>query len=226
MNQRLLYNILWHKPFDKCHLLHWMQYLCWEDKTHPSSAVYLAEMMLLCVICSVQKENLSLCAHSVAGFSFLAVGSVWASPRHALFLTSHAFCQMICPYLLHLITFSAVCKTVCAASQDAKDAHSFTQPYVCLSPIAPSICSGSDACPYVSACDSAWLCVYVCTWHYVYLYIFSFTEEYNTSIQEKLPLIIGSAAAGLVFLIAVVVIIIVCNRWVSPVTVFRKPLPV
>jgi len=38
------------------------------------------------------------------------------------------------------------------------------------------------------------------------------TEEYNTSIQEKLPLIIGSAAAGLVFLIAVVVIIIVCNR--------------
>eukprot|EP00064_Thunnus_orientalis_P006920 superscaffoldBa00000744_g6939 len=37
-------------------------------------------------------------------------------------------------------------------------------------------------------------------------------EEYNTSIQEKLPLIIGSAAAGLVFLIAVVVIIIVCNR--------------
>ncbi|KAI4878334.1 hypothetical protein NFI96_010155 [Prochilodus magdalenae] len=37
-------------------------------------------------------------------------------------------------------------------------------------------------------------------------------EEYNTSIQEKLPLIIGSAAAGVVFLIALVVIIIVCNR--------------
>ncbi|KAL0978490.1 hypothetical protein UPYG_G00171140 [Umbra pygmaea] len=37
-------------------------------------------------------------------------------------------------------------------------------------------------------------------------------EEYNASIQEKLPLIIGSAAACLVFLIAVVVIIIVCNR--------------
>ncbi|CAL8341007.1 unnamed protein product [Merluccius merluccius] len=37
-------------------------------------------------------------------------------------------------------------------------------------------------------------------------------EEYNTSIQEKLPLIIGSAVAGLVFLIAVVVLIIVCNR--------------
>lgn len=36
--------------------------------------------------------------------------------------------------------------------------------------------------------------------------------EYQTSIQEKLPLIIGSSAAGLVFLIAVVVIIIVCNR--------------
>uniref|UniRef100_A0A8C9SII8 receptor protein-tyrosine kinase n=1 Tax=Scleropages formosus TaxID=113540 RepID=A0A8C9SII8_SCLFO len=35
-------------------------------------------------------------------------------------------------------------------------------------------------------------------------------EEYNASMQEKLPLIIGSAAAGLVFLIAVVVIVIVC----------------
>lgn len=39
--------------------------------------------------------------------------------------------------------------------------------------------------------------------------------EYQTSIQEKLPLIIGSSAAGLVFLIAVVVIAIVCNRWVG-----------
>lgn len=36
--------------------------------------------------------------------------------------------------------------------------------------------------------------------------------EYQTSVQEKLPLIIGSSAAGLVFLIAVVVIGIVCNR--------------
>uniref|UniRef100_A0AAY4ERP6 receptor protein-tyrosine kinase n=1 Tax=Denticeps clupeoides TaxID=299321 RepID=A0AAY4ERP6_9TELE len=43
------------------------------------------------------------------------------------------------------------------------------------------------------------------------MYFQTMTEaEYNTSIQEKLPLIIGSAAAGLVFLIAVVVIIIVC----------------
>uniref|UniRef100_A0AAY4ERN5 receptor protein-tyrosine kinase n=1 Tax=Denticeps clupeoides TaxID=299321 RepID=A0AAY4ERN5_9TELE len=45
------------------------------------------------------------------------------------------------------------------------------------------------------------------------MYFQTMTEaEYNTSIQEKLPLIIGSAAAGLVFLIAVVVIIIVCSR--------------
>lgn len=44
------------------------------------------------------------------------------------------------------------------------------------------------------------------------VYVCVFIEEYNTSIQEKLPLIIGSAAAGLVFLIALVVIIIVCNR--------------
>ncbi|CAM2104333.1 unnamed protein product [Caretta caretta] len=45
------------------------------------------------------------------------------------------------------------------------------------------------------------------------MYFQTMTEaEYQTSIQEKLPLIIGSSAAGLVFLIAVVVIIIVCNR--------------
>uniref|UniRef100_A0A674B2R6 receptor protein-tyrosine kinase n=1 Tax=Salmo trutta TaxID=8032 RepID=A0A674B2R6_SALTR len=37
-------------------------------------------------------------------------------------------------------------------------------------------------------------------------------EEYKSSFQEKLPLIIGSAAAGVVFIIAVVVLVIVCNR--------------
>ncbi|XP_071331283.1 ephrin type-B receptor 2 isoform X2 [Trachinotus anak] len=37
-------------------------------------------------------------------------------------------------------------------------------------------------------------------------------EEYNSSIQEKLPLIIGSAAAGVVFIIAITVVIIVCRR--------------
>ncbi|XP_010795164.1 ephrin type-B receptor 2-like, partial [Notothenia coriiceps] len=36
-------------------------------------------------------------------------------------------------------------------------------------------------------------------------------EEYNTSIQEKLPLIIGSAAAGVIFIIAITVFIIVCR---------------
>lgn len=40
-------------------------------------------------------------------------------------------------------------------------------------------------------------------------------EEYNSSIQEKLPLIIGSAAAGVVFIIAITVLIIVCRRLVS-----------
>ncbi|KAK2503735.1 hypothetical protein MC885_006870 [Smutsia gigantea] len=49
------------------------------------------------------------------------------------------------------------------------------------------------------------------------MYFQTMTEaEYQTSIQEKLPLIIGSSAAGLVFLIAVVVIAIVCNRWLQP----------
>lgn len=37
-------------------------------------------------------------------------------------------------------------------------------------------------------------------------------EEYNSNIQEKLPLIIGSAAAGLVFIVAIAVLIIVCRR--------------
>uniref|UniRef100_A0A8C5SB65 Fibronectin type-III domain-containing protein n=1 Tax=Laticauda laticaudata TaxID=8630 RepID=A0A8C5SB65_LATLA len=41
------------------------------------------------------------------------------------------------------------------------------------------------------------------------MYFQTMTEaEYQTSIQEKLPLIIGSSAAGLVFLIALVVIIL------------------
>ncbi|XP_058160131.1 ephrin type-B receptor 2 isoform X3 [Dasypus novemcinctus] len=45
------------------------------------------------------------------------------------------------------------------------------------------------------------------------MYFQTMTEaEYQTSIQEKLPLIIGSSAAGLVFLVAVVVIALVCNR--------------
>ncbi|XP_051895605.1 ephrin type-B receptor 2 [Pristis pectinata] len=45
------------------------------------------------------------------------------------------------------------------------------------------------------------------------MYFQTMTEaEYQSSVQEKLPLIIGSAAAGLVFIIAVVVILIVCNR--------------
>ncbi|XP_074499138.1 ephrin type-B receptor 2-like isoform X1 [Sebastes fasciatus] len=37
-------------------------------------------------------------------------------------------------------------------------------------------------------------------------------EEYNSSIQEKLPLIIGSAAAGVVLIIAITVCIVVCCR--------------
>ncbi|EDL80822.1 Eph receptor B2 (predicted) [Rattus norvegicus] len=45
------------------------------------------------------------------------------------------------------------------------------------------------------------------------MYFQTMTEaEYQTSIKEKLPLIVGSSAAGVVFVIAVVVIAIVCNR--------------
>ncbi|KAL2104178.1 hypothetical protein ACEWY4_001046 [Coilia grayii] len=45
------------------------------------------------------------------------------------------------------------------------------------------------------------------------MYFQTMTEaEYNSSLQEKLPLIIGSSVAGVVFLIAIVVFVIVCNR--------------
>lgn len=154
--------------------------------------------------------------HSV-GFLLLAAWSGWVPPKHAL--CSH-FTHFL-PDDLSVSTASehAYCtleNSPCNQSR-CQDAHWLTQPYVCLSPIAPSICSGSDAYPYVSACDSACVIMALCL-----CVLLVFTEEYNTSIQEKLPLIIGSAAAGLVFLIAVVVIIIVCNRWVSPVTVILR----
>ncbi|XP_061592924.1 ephrin type-B receptor 2-like isoform X2 [Cololabis saira] len=41
-------------------------------------------------------------------------------------------------------------------------------------------------------------------------------EEYKSSFQEKLPLIIGSSAAGVVFIIAITVIIIVCRSRRNP----------
>ncbi|KAF7648515.1 hypothetical protein LDENG_00155860 [Lucifuga dentata] len=45
------------------------------------------------------------------------------------------------------------------------------------------------------------------------MYFQTMTEdEYNSSIQETLPLIIGSAAAGLIFIIAIAVFILVCRR--------------
>uniref|UniRef100_A0A3Q4N8M1 receptor protein-tyrosine kinase n=1 Tax=Neolamprologus brichardi TaxID=32507 RepID=A0A3Q4N8M1_NEOBR len=48
-------------------------------------------------------------------------------------------------------------------------------------------------------------------------------EEYNSIIQEKLPLIIGSSAAGVVFIIAITVVIIVCRSAVFyEINVFSK----
>uniref|UniRef100_A0A8C6TCA8 receptor protein-tyrosine kinase n=1 Tax=Neogobius melanostomus TaxID=47308 RepID=A0A8C6TCA8_9GOBI len=45
------------------------------------------------------------------------------------------------------------------------------------------------------------------------MYFQTMTEvEYNSSLQDKLPLIVGSSASGLVFIIAITVIIIVCRR--------------
>lgn len=186
--------------------------------------MYLAGVVKSCVICSAQEKDLALppCVYSLAGFLLLAAWSAWVSPKHAL-----------SPHFTHFLpddlSISVASEHIQCALENGpcsqsrcQDAHWFTQPYVCLSPIAPSICSGSDANPYVSACASVCVWVWVCVHGSTFMYVFLLsTEEYNTSIQEKLPLIIGSAAAGLVFLIAVVVIIIVCNRWVSPVPVFK-----
>lgn len=86
--------------------------------------------------------------------------------------------------------------------------------------VLPAVCPGVTHCSLHMqrlrcrlVCARLWLCLFV----RLGFPMSPSAEEYNTSIQEKLPLIIGSAAAGLVFLIALVVIIIVCNRWVMPV---------
>ena len=158
---------------------------------------------------------------SVGSFSvwilLLAPWSVWVAPKHAL---SPYFTR----FLPDDLSISAASehiqlleKIYHAVSQDAK--------IIVGSPGHMSVCHPSPA-PYATAqmlthmlqlltvCVCLALCLCMC--------FFFLTEEYNTSIQEKLPLIIGSAAAGLVFLIAVVVIIIVCNRWVSRVSSLFK----
>lgn len=61
------------------------------------------------------------------------------------------------------------------------------------------VCTGQRICPLTWPNSN--ILILVCL-----------SAEYQTSIQEKLPLIIGSSAAGLVFIIALVVLILVCNR--------------
>jgi len=77
-------------------------------------------------------------------------------------------------------------------------------------PLLPP-CVEAQMLPHMCQLATLRVCVCVCVTLLLLLLLLPI-EEYNTSIQEKLPLIIGSAAAGLVFLLAVVVIVIVCNR--------------
>lgn len=42
----------------------------------------------------------------------------------------------------------------------------------------------------------------------------SLTDDYKSELREQLPLIAGSAAAGVVFIVSLVAISIVCSRWV------------
>lgn len=118
----------------------------------------LAKTGKLHVICGA----LPLCTHSVAGFLLLAARSVWVSPKHAL---SAHFTRFL-PDDLFIPAASELSQ--CALENDPcsqlrrQDAHWFTQPYACLSPIAPSICSRSDAHPYVSSCVSVCMGLFLC----------------------------------------------------------------
>lgn len=42
----------------------------------------------------------------------------------------------------------------------------------------------------------------------------SLADDYKSELREQLPLIAGSAAAGVVFIVSLVAISIVCSRWV------------
>lgn len=45
------------------------------------------------------------------------------------------------------------------------------------------------------------------------LHPFSPADDYKSELREQLPLIAGSAAAGVVFIVSLVAISIVCSRW-------------
>lgn len=138
----------------------------------------------------------------------------WVSPKHALSAHFTRFLpdDLFVPVASEHSQCASGKKMVHAASQDAKMLIGSAGRMPVCHPLLPPYAVAQMLIHMLQPVTLR-VCDYVC------FSSSSFTEEYNTSIQEKLPLIIGSAAAGLVFLIAVVVIIIVCNRWVSPVSV-------
>lgn len=147
-----------------------------------------------CLISLGLTQTCSLCSlHTLSARWFVRIHGIWA----------------------HSVCFG---KWSIAASQDAKMLIGSSSRMSVCHPLLPPY---AVAQMLVHMFQLVTLCV--CAHCLLFMYVFLlFIEEYNTSIQEKLPLIIGSAAAGLVFLIAVVVIIIVCNRWVSLVPVLLK----
>lgn len=157
---------------------------------------------------------LSPCAQSMAGFRLLAAWSALGLTQTRSLCSLHTLSArwFVCTRRIWAQSVRFEEKMVHAASQDAKMLIGSAGRMPVCHPLLP---------PYAVAQMLIHMLqpVTLCVCDYVCFSSSSFTEEYNTSIQEKLPLIIGSAAAGLVFLIAVVVIIIVCNRWVSPVSV-------
>lgn len=110
-------------------------------------------------MCHVVEKPLALplCTHSVAEFLLLAAWSLWVSPKHAL-----------CPHFTHLLpddlSISAASECIQCALENSpcsqpgcQDAHSFRQPYVCLSPHCSLHMQGLRCW---AICFSLWLCVH------------------------------------------------------------------
>lgn len=100
-----------------------------------------------------------------------------------LSLTSHTFCQMICPYLWHLNTFTVLWKMVHATSQDAKMLiGSPSRMFVCHPLLPPYAVAQTLAHMFQLVTLRAWVCVFLHdTCLSVFIYISFFFLQRNTT---------------------------------------------
>lgn len=100
------------------------------------------------------------------------------SHPNMLSLTSHTFCQMICPYLWHLNTFTVLWKMVHATSQDAKMLiGSLSRMFVCHPLLPPYAVAQTLAHMFQLVTLRAWVCVFLrdtCLSVFIYISFFSF----------------------------------------------------